>query len=140
TSASGETLTDEGVLTLVADGPLDPSDYSGAIHHIAYEGPVWRAAEHGALDATCTQDPDSWTHADEVPIPGGEQPGEPQTPAWDVPNWAQTSSGATVLNLGHVDVASLVTAGALDTKIKDTTDEGVANATSDDASWHEPEE
>ncbi|MDR2253929.1 MAG: TIGR03773 family transporter-associated surface protein, partial [Bifidobacteriaceae bacterium] len=62
--------------------------------------------------------------------PGGEEPGAPE---WDVPNGTLTESGATILNTGHVDIASLISGGVLDTKVKDTTE-------STTATWREPEE
>lgn len=74
------------------------------------------------------------------PGEGTEPEPEPQEEPWDVPNWAETASGAKVLNRGHVDVASLVESGKLVTKVKDTTTEG-AEAGRDNSwvSWHEPE-
>ncbi|MFV0434991.1 MAG: choice-of-anchor M domain-containing protein [Leucobacter sp.] len=75
------------------------------------------------------------------PDPGeGPEPEEPADLSWDVANWTETSSGAKILNLGHVDVASLVSGGKLDTKIKDTSEEGWRHATEHGASWHEPED
>ncbi|MDR1427863.1 MAG: choice-of-anchor M domain-containing protein [Bifidobacteriaceae bacterium] len=64
--------------------------------------------------------------------PGGENPGGGQA-GWSVPNGTQTHSGATILNLGHVDVASTLDDGALDTTIKDTTEGGPVV-------WREPEQ
>jgi putative ABC transporter-associated repeat protein len=55
---------------------------------------------------------------------GDDDPDDPTpTPdaVWDVPNGTVNNKGATVLNAGHVDIASLLEDGKLDTKIKDTT-------------------
>ncbi|MCI2956657.1 TIGR03773 family transporter-associated surface protein [Agromyces atrinae] len=38
---------------------------------------------------------------------------------WDVPNGSRTDSGATIVNVGHIDIASLLVDGALDTVIND---------------------
>jgi len=77
----------------------------------------------------------------------GQLPSEPdggtETPVdepWNVPNWTSTESGATILNLGHIDVASVLDGAVLDTLVKDTTDEGVAHQTHDGASWHDPQD
>lgn len=51
----------------------------------------------------------------------GQDPGDPVEDGWDVPNGTRTESGATILNAGHVDIASVLAGDALDTKIKDTT-------------------
>ncbi len=56
---------------------------------------------------------------------------------WDVPNWTPTASGARVLNLGHVDISSVIVDGALHTRVRDATAEGVANAPDGRATWHE---
>lgn len=75
------------------------------------------------------------------PGEGSNEPDpDPGDEPWNVPNWSATESGATILNLGHVDVASLVEDRKLDTKIKDTTAEG-SEAGRDNGwvSWHEPE-
>lgn len=58
--------------------------------------------------------------------PGGGNPGNGEGPtpdgAWNVPNGAMNKAGATVLNNGHIDIASLIDdGGSLTTKIKDTT-------------------
>lgn len=59
---------------------------------------------------------------DPAPTPGPSNPPAPQPGAvWDVPNATVNAKGATVLNNGHVDVASLVEGGRLVTRIKDTT-------------------
>lgn len=130
---NGATVSDSRTLTFVVDGPLDPAtrpDASGQ-----YPGPSF---EHDAdtLTVSCA-DGGKATTPEEVPLPGGENP---ETPAWEVPNWSDTTSGAKILNLGHVDVASLVEDGELVTKVKDTTTEGVAHATEQGASWHDPED
>ncbi len=49
--------------------------------------------------------------------PGTSTPGPIR---WDVPNGTKTVSGATIVNRGHVDIASVLSGGALDTKIKDS--------------------
>jgi putative ABC transporter-associated repeat protein len=67
----------------------------------------------------------------EIPRGGAER--------WDVPNWSPTASGARILNLGHIDVASLIEGGSLVTRIKDTTEEGLI-AGDGSASWHRPED
>ncbi len=69
-TATGEKVTTTEPITLVAEGPLDPTDYRSGRDGYVSDGEVWRASEHGALDATCAQDPDSWTRASEVPVPG----------------------------------------------------------------------
>lgn len=139
-TASGETVKTTKVITLVTDGPLDPNDYHDENDVNVSSGEVWVASEHGALDATCEQDPNSYTRASEVPIAGDVDPNPTKDQPWNVANWAKTESGALILNLGHIDVASLVKDSTLDTKIKDTTNEGVQNATELGAAWHEPED
>lgn len=62
-----------------------------------------------------------------------ETPPPPGDPLWQVPNGTRTDSGAAILNLGHVDVASLLAGGELVTKVKDTTESAVAV-------WREPEQ
>jgi len=52
----------------------------------------------------------------------GENPGEDTL--WDVPNGTTTASGARIINDGHVDIASIMGDGLLDTKIKDDTTGG----------------
>lgn len=117
-----------------------------------------RTVDHGEVSATRTitvvadgegfeADAEAFavTCADgaEPTVPGGGPgPGPgPETPAWEVPNWSRTASGARILNLGHVDVASTLEDGVLDTLIKDTTTEGAQNGAADGwASWHEPED
>ncbi|MDR1428305.1 MAG: choice-of-anchor M domain-containing protein, partial [Bifidobacteriaceae bacterium] len=133
TTAAGDPVTASALATLVAEGPSDPADLAKGDAGDAPGTPAWLANDHGALDATCAQDPDSWTRAD-----GADGPGGTQTPQWDVPNWSRTGSGATILNLGHVDIASLISGERLVTKIRDTTAEGVAHATEGGASWHDP--
>lgn len=54
---------------------------------------------------------------------GGEEPTDPDA-VWDVVNRTVNEAGATVLNNGHVDIASLVDGGALPTRVKDTTEPG----------------
>lgn len=51
--------------------------------------------------------------------PGGGGGGEVE---WDVPNRSSTNSGATILNVGHVDIASRFDDGTFKTVIKDDTD------------------
>ncbi|MFC6355897.1 TIGR03773 family transporter-associated surface protein [Luethyella okanaganae] len=63
--------------------------------------------------------------------PGGPDPVDPGPVVWDVPNGALTDSGATILNRGHVDVASVLSGESLDTRIKDTT-------VSDEPVWRDP--
>ncbi|MFV0434977.1 MAG: choice-of-anchor M domain-containing protein [Leucobacter sp.] len=123
---------------------------------------AWSAKtrEYGPVEVsktiTVVADGDGFTHDDstltqtcadgaEATEPGDDpepnpEPGDDEQP-WNVPNWTETESGAKILNLGHVDVASVLTDGKLDTKVKDTTVEG-AEAGRDDGwvSWHEPED
>ncbi|GAA5116556.1 hypothetical protein GCM10023339_25450 [Alloalcanivorax gelatiniphagus] len=56
----------------------------------------------------------------------------PTTPSgtWDVPNGTVNSRGATVLNNGHVDVASVLEGKKLVTRVKDTT--------TSTAAWRDP--
>lgn len=56
--------------------------------------------------------------------PSGEEPPDPQP--WQVPNGWVNEAGATVLNDGHVDVASLLEGGSLLTRVKDTTESATA--------------
>lgn len=56
-----------------------------------------------------------------VTVTAAPDPG-PGQPAEDVPNGSLTDSGATVLNRGHVDIASLLEGGRLITRVKDTTE------------------
>ncbi len=79
-----------------------------------------------------------WTDLQVVQAPGGgpgPDPGPTPPPApgavWDLPNGTVNAAGATVLNDGHVDVASLLEGDALRTRIKDTTAPG-------DAVWRDP--
>lgn len=52
----------------------------------------------------------------------GGDGGEPPAPGiWDVPHGTVNAAGATVLSDGHVDVASVLTDGRLDTRVKDST-------------------
>ncbi len=60
-----------------------------------------------------------------VPDPDPEDPGD------GVPNGSLTESGATILNRGHVDIASLLEGGRLVTKVKDTTE-------SSTPTWRDP--
>ncbi len=62
------------------------------------------------------EDPDGGDGGD-----GG--PGEEPIPdaVWDVRNGTVNERGATVLNNGHVDIASVLRGGRLDTQVKDTT-------------------
>jgi putative ABC transporter-associated repeat protein len=68
------------------------------------------------------------------PADGGDDeepnPGE-SDPVWDVPNGTVNEHGATILNEGHVDVASLIDGSSLVTKIKDTTE-------SAEPTWRDP--
>ncbi|MDR1428482.1 MAG: choice-of-anchor M domain-containing protein [Bifidobacteriaceae bacterium] len=140
TTTAGEPVTASAVLTLVVEGPLDPADVRQGGIGYADGAEVWLAADHGALEATCSQEPDSWTRADDAPAPGDTGNPDDPTPVWDVPNWTTTESGATILNLGHIDVASLLNGNTLETKVKDTTLEGVEHAAGEGASWHAPED
>ncbi|MCA0252425.1 MAG: TIGR03773 family transporter-associated surface protein [Actinobacteria bacterium] len=54
-------------------------------------------------------------------------------PRWKVANGTRTESGAAILNLGHVDVASLLSGKKLVTRVKDTTESSVPV-------WREPEQ
>ena len=53
------------------------------------------------------------------PGDGGEDPDQPAE--WNVPNGSATQSGATIINSGHVDIASQIENGRLVTRIKDDT-------------------
>lgn len=54
----------------------------------------------------------------------GEDP-EPESPVqWEVPNGTRTDSGATIVNVGHVDVASVLSGRTLDTLIHDQSGAG----------------
>ncbi|WP_110208863.1 TIGR03773 family transporter-associated surface protein [Nocardioides daejeonensis] len=69
-------------------------------------------------DPEPTPDPDP----DPTPDPDPQPEPDPEPRAvWDVPNGTVNKRGATVLNKGHVDVASLLDRGRLSTRIKDTT-------------------
>ncbi|MDR1442327.1 MAG: choice-of-anchor M domain-containing protein, partial [Bifidobacteriaceae bacterium] len=51
---------------------------------------------------------------------GDSNPGEgPEDPAWDVPNGTINAAGVTIVNNGHVDIASRLDNGELVTLIKD---------------------
>jgi putative ABC transporter-associated repeat protein len=61
------------------------------------------------------------------PAPVPASPSKPGTPVvWDVPNASKTTSGAVILNDGHVDIASKLSKGRLLTQVKDTTRSGTA--------------
>ncbi len=62
---------------------------------------------------------------------GGEEPAPDPDAVWDVANGTVNEAGATVLNNGHVDIASLIQGGALVTRVKDTTQ-------TSDPIWREP--
>ncbi|PJJ55684.1 choice-of-anchor M domain-containing protein [Compostimonas suwonensis] len=72
-----------------------------------------------------------------TPAPGdGGQPDpdpspDPDAPEWNVANGSTTRSGATVLNDGHVDIASVIEDGRFVTRVKDTT-------ASADPVWRDP--
>ncbi len=125
TTATGRAVTGTDTLTLVADGPLDPADGRDGRgpdgRTRVYDGPMFEH-EPGTLTTTCA-DGGQPTNADEVPLPGGEPRPRPSSP-WEVANGSKTASGATILNDGHVDVASLLDVAVLDTKIKDDTSGG----------------
>lgn len=92
--------------------------------------------------ALVVEDPDDalvgWTDVDVTAAPGeepdpGPDPGPTPPPGavWDVPNGTVNAAGATVLNDGHVDVASVLEGDVLRTRVKDTTSPG-------DAVWRDP--
>ncbi|MFD2840464.1 choice-of-anchor M domain-containing protein [Populibacterium corticicola] len=84
-TAAGATIVEDAVLTLAVDGPLDPQDlFWDESGELVSAGEVWRASEQGALDATCVQDPDSWTQPHEVENPN-EEVDEPDNPDDDLP-------------------------------------------------------
>ncbi|WP_158020891.1 TIGR03773 family transporter-associated surface protein [Buchananella hordeovulneris] len=59
------------------------------------------------------------------PRPSASPPRPPRPAPWrPVPNRSVNARGATVLNTGHIDVASLLVNGRLQTVIKDTTQGG----------------
>ncbi len=62
----------------------------------------------------------------------GGDPGTDDS-AWNVPNRSTTDSGATILNNGHIDVASVLDGGVFDTKVKDTT-----SAATTEPVWRDP--
>jgi|GEM_PF-5464906 len=118
---SGEPVGDAHVVTLVVDGPLDPDGFqpNGKLPPdpiFGYAGPMF-AHDADTLTKSCAHGGRATT-AQEVAIPdgGGDRP-EP----WDVPNGSPTAGGQTILNDGHVDVASRLRDGALVTEVKDTT-------------------
>lgn len=67
------------------------------------------------------------------PVEGGGSEGDPGDEPWNVPHLSRTDSGAVILNDGHIDFSSLLEAGAIPTRIKDT-------SVSADPTWWEPEE
>lgn len=76
----------------------------------------------GALvgwDSLGVRVPDGTTPGDGDDGGGGEEP--PAPGIWDVPHGTVNTAGATVLSDGHVDVASVLTDGRLDTRVKDST-------------------
>jgi len=83
---------------------------------------------------TCSRGQQPTTGGDDEPTPPVQN-----EPGWDVPNGSTTDSGATILNDGHIDVASVVTGDTLGTLIKDTTYEGIENGGDEGVSWHDPE-
>ncbi|MDR1634024.1 MAG: TIGR03773 family transporter-associated surface protein, partial [Bifidobacteriaceae bacterium] len=62
---------------------------------------------------------------------GGEDPAPEVDAVWDVANGTVNQAGATVLNNGHVDIASLLNGASLATRVKDTT-------RSADPTWRDP--
>lgn len=95
-------------------------------------------AECGTAAATPAPEPEE----EEEPTKPDETPTSPETPGdddhapepdavWDVANGTVNEAGAIVLNNGHVDIASLMAGGRLDTQVKDTTK-------SSDPTWHDP--
>lgn len=137
---SGKTISDSHILTYVKDGPTDnkPEKFDQTTFKYQPTGKVWLAEQKGALDKTCAQDPNSYTRTADVDESTQAEP-EKDKP-WQVPNWSETASGAKILNLGHIDIASVLSNGKLDTKIKDTTDEGAtAGKDTNYTYWHKPE-
>jgi len=118
---SGQQVSDSHVVTLVVDGPLDPdgSQLNGNLPPdpiYGYDGPMF-THDADTLTKSCAHGGRATT-PQEVPIPDGG--GDHPTP-WDVPNGSLTDSGQTILNDGHIDIASQLADGALVTKVKDTT-------------------
>lgn len=136
----------DATLTLVVDGPVRPSDP---------DSPWWRAAEHGALSTTCaagaepegpsdpgpTPEPTPSPTASPTPTPSPTAPTPSPTPTtsptppvdekdpvYDAPNGWRNDAGATIIDEGHVDLASRVIRGALTTHVKDS-------ATGRDVAW-----
>jgi len=70
--------------------------------------------------ATSTPDPDPSPEPTTEPTPDPD-PSPEAAGNWKVPNGHVNKAGATVLNDGHIDVASLLEGSDLVTKIKDTT-------------------
>ncbi|KTR94742.1 hypothetical protein NS220_08095 [Microbacterium testaceum] len=61
-----------------------------------------------------------WDDVQIVASDGPDEPAPSEPGAWDVANGTVNRAGATVLNDGHVDIASLVQDGELVTRIKDS--------------------
>lgn len=58
--------------------------------------------------------------------PGGDEPSPGSDAVWNVANGTVNKAGATVLNNGHVDIASLLKGSTLSTRVKDTTQSATA--------------
>lgn len=90
-------------------------------------GPTPRPS--GTPTATATPKPRPSTSPTATPKPRPSatptrRPSPLPTPWRPVPNRSVNARGATILNNGHIDVASLLTSGRLQTVIKDTTQGG----------------
>jgi putative ABC transporter-associated repeat protein len=92
------------------EGGGQPGDGTGQPNE-AGDGGQPSGPDQGSDD----QDPDDPSAAD--------PPGTPPA-IWDVPNGTVNAKGATVLNDGHVDIASVLEGASLGTRIKDTTRSG----------------
>lgn len=90
----------------------------------ATSDPVTYTFHVGAGGATPSAEPttDPTTSPSTSPSTGPDLTPTPEPDGvWNVPNGTVNRHGATVLNAGHVDVASRLDGDALDTSIKDTT-------------------
>lgn len=86
------------------------------------DGTVFRVAKTltfaAGVDATAVTPCAKGGHGTE---PGNPDPGTPDA-EWDVPNHTLTDSGATIVAVGHVDVAARLDGGRLTTVIADASD------------------
>lgn len=79
------------------------------------------SAPIGTPDPSASASPPATPSASATAAPGATEPAPSQDAVWDVPNGYVNAAGATVLNEGHIDIASLVEGERLVTTVKDTT-------------------